>query len=215
MTIQNFGKNFQLGKLYKAQEMAKEMTYKISSEIKAGMTEDEGQAIYKRICIENGIEKSWHPPKIRFGPNTQKSFYETSDPYILKEEDIFFIDIGPVLDGHEADYGETFWLGQNYEIRKIAESSKILFGQVRQYWYEKNCNGPELYDYAKELATRLGYKLNMGSDGHRIGDFPHHPIFRGPIIECMEKVLPDAWILEIQLDHPHLKITSFYEDILK
>jgi Xaa-Pro aminopeptidase len=214
MSIQDFGGNFQLSKLYRAQEWAKEITYKISSEIKAGMIEDEAQDIYKKICLESGIEKNWHPPKIRFGPNTQKSFYETSDPYILKEEDIFFIDIGPVLEGHEADYGETFWLGNDYEMRKLAESSKIIFGLTRQFWLEKKPTGPEVYEYAKEMASRMGYKLNMGSDGHRIGDFPHHPIFRGPIVECLEKLKSDAWILEIQLDHPRLPMSAFHEDIL-
>jgi len=55
----------------------------------------------------------------------------------------------------------------------------------------------------------------MGSDGHRIGDFPHHVFFKGAIIECEESLLPNAWILEIQLDHPKLKFGAFYEDILK
>lgn len=152
MDIQDFGETFDLSKFYHARDVTHEL--------------------YKEISKHQDVEKNWHPPKLRFGPNTLKTFKEPSDPYILQDEDILYIDIGPVIDGHE------------------------------------------LYRWAETRAQELGYKLNMGSDGHRIGDFPHHVFFKGAIIECDEELLPHAWILEIQLDHPKLKFGAFYEDIL-
>lgn len=215
MGIQDFGANFNLSKFYNAREIAFQMTHELASFIMSGMTEEEAHEQYKIICKRHHVEKNWHPPKIRFGSNTLKSFKESSDPYILQEEDIFYIDIGPVIDGHEADYGETFVLGSNFEHKRIADCSRKLFNEVSEQWKKNSLKGLELYRWAINRASEMGYKLNMGSDGHRIGDFPHHLIFKGAIIECDEILLPNAWILEIQLDHPQLRFGAFFEDILK
>lgn len=215
MGIQDFGEKFDLKKFYHARDVARDMTYELASLIRPGMVEDEAHQLYKGICQKFGIEKNWHPPKLRFGPNTLKTFKEVSDPYVLLEEDVFYIDIGPVVDDHEADYGETFTLGSNYDHKHIADCCKKLFDEVSAHWHKTKLRGPELYTWASQRARELGYHLNMGSDGHRIGDFPHHVFFKGAIVEANEELLPNAWILEIQLDHPKLKFGAFYEDILR
>ena len=215
MGIQDFGDQFDLKSFYHARDVARDMAHELSSKIRPGMTEEDAHEFYKKICHNHGIEKNWHPPKLRFGPNTLKCFKEISDPYTLAEEDLFYIDIGPVVNGHEADYGETFTIGNNYEHKKIADASLKIFHSVRNFWNESRGQGPEVYEFAKQMAKDQGYRLNMGSDGHRIGDFPHHVFFKGAIIECLEELKPNAWILEIQLDHPRLKFGAFYEDILR
>jgi Xaa-Pro aminopeptidase len=214
MGIQDFGENFVLRKLHHARDIARDMVHELSSYLRPGMTEEEAHEIYKKICQRHHIEKNWHPPKIRFGSNTLRTFYEASVPWTLGENDIYFIDIGPVIDGHEADYGETFTLGSDYEFKRISEASEKLFHLVRDYWLKNKPPGRELYDYAEKITEQHGYQLNLGSDGHRIGDFPHHLIFKGPILDCQEPLVPDAWILEIQIAHPRLKVGAFFEDIL-
>jgi Xaa-Pro aminopeptidase len=215
MSIQAFGEKFNLKKFYHARDLAKLMASNLASKIQPGMVESDAHEIYKAICKENGVEKNWHAPKLRFGPNTLKTFKEPSDPHTLQEEDIFYIDIGPIVDEHEADYGETFQIGNHLEQKRIIESSKVVFTEVREHWRASGKTGKALYDWAYARAEALGYHLNMGSDGHRISDFPHHVFFKGAIIDCNEALIPDAWILEIQLDHPSLKFGAFYEDILR
>jgi methionine aminopeptidase len=215
MAIQDFGEKFDLKKFYHARDVARDMAHELASKIKPDMVEDDAHELYKKICLKHGVEKNWHPAKLRFGPNTLKTFKEPSDPYTLQDEDIFYVDIGPVIDGHEADYGETFVIGSNFEHKHVADCSKKIFDEVSEYWHKTKTRGPALYQWATTRAKEYGYYLNMGSDGHRIGDFPHHVFFKGAIIECDEELLPNAWILEIQLDHPKLKFGAFYEDILK
>jgi methionine aminopeptidase len=214
MGIQDFGSNFSLEKLIQARNIAREMTYELSSMIWPGMTEDDAQVLYKNICIKYPIEKQWHPPKIRFGPNTICNFKDQSASYNLQEEDIFFIDIGPVIDGHEADYGETFTVGEIYEEKNIAHTSKKVFEEVVNYWNINRVCGEELYDYASERAEHYGYILNLGNDGHRIGDFPHHIHFKGGIPEMDEVIVPNAWILEIHLLNQARTYGAFFEDLL-
>lgn len=214
MAIQSFGENFDLQKLLRARDVARDITYELSSHIRPGMTEDDAHRLYKELTKKYPVEKQWHPPKLRFGPNTLKTFKEVSDPYVLKEEDIYYIDIGPVVEGHEADYGETFVVGNIYEHKLIADSSVKVFHEVGQHWLKSRPNGNELYLFAKERANHYGFRLDLGSDGHRLGDFPHHVHFKGSLAEVNESIIPDAWILEIQLTSRDGKYGAFFEDLL-
>lgn len=214
MGIQSFGDQFDLNKLLHARDVAREITYELSSMLRPGMTEDEAHKLYKELCLKYPVEKQWHPPKIRFGPNSICNFKDVSVPYTLQDEDIFFIDIGPVIDGHEADYGETFAIGNQHLHKNIALRSKTVFDEVRSYWMENKTTGEKLYEFAKQRAEHYGYILNMGSDGHRIGDFPHHIHFKGALPETEEVIIPNAWILEIHLYSKDKKIGAFFEDIL-
>lgn len=214
MGIQSFGESYQTEKLYLARETARVITYELASLIRPGMTEADAYRLYKELSQKHGIEKQWHPPKLRFGANTLKNFKDESETHTLQEEDIFFVDIGPVIDGHEADYGETFSLGSQFDHKHICDSSKKVFHEVGSYWLKERCSGEQLYEFAKTRATKYGYHLNMGSDGHRIGDFPHHIHFKGGLVEVSEAIVPDAWILEIHLWDPKRKFGAFFEDVL-
>lgn len=214
MGLQSFGESFSLEKLMTARDVARDITYELSSLIRPGMVEEDAHALYKELSKKHSVERQWHPAKLRFGPNTLKNFRDISEPYILKEEDIFFIDIGPVFGNHEADYGETFSIGSLFEHKHIADSASKVFHEVAAFWSQRNCRGTELYEFAKSRADHYGYFLNMGSDGHRIGDFPHHVHFKGALPECDELIVPNAWILEIHLWNKTRTFGAFYEDIL-
>ncbi len=214
MGIQDFGPHFNLETFYRARNVARDITFELSSLIRPGMTEAQAHQFYKELSEKYGIQKQWHPPKLRFGPNTLKNFRDESAPHLLQEEDIFFIDIGPVIEGHEADYGETFVLGNIFDQKHIADCSQKVFHEVSQFWKTHPCQGDELYEFAKKRSAHYGYHLNMGSDGHRIGDFPHHIFFKGGLLECEENLVPNAWILEIHLWNQQRSFGAFFEDIL-
>lgn len=214
MGIQDFGPVYDREKFYRAREVARSLTYELSALIHAGMGEEDGLEIYRSLLSKYPIDKQWHPPKIRFGPNTLKNFRDPSDPYLLQEEDIFFIDIGPVVGGHEADYGETFVIGSHFEHRLIAEAARTIFSEVSHYWQQTELTGAALYQFAEDRARARGLIFNRGSLGHRIGDFPHQIFFKGKIPDCQEQLVPDAWILEIHLFARGMKYGAFFEDVL-
>lgn len=214
MGTQSFGEKFDLQKLLRARDVARDMTYELYSLLRPGMTEEDAVVLYKELSKKYGVEKQWHPPKMRFGPNTVCNFRDESRPHVLKDEDIVFIDIGPVIDGHEADYGETFALGNQYEYKLIADSSKKVFNDVVEHWRKTKASGPELYRFADSRAKAYGHVFNDAQDGHRIGDFPHHIHYKGGLAECSENIVPNAWILEIHLWDPQKRFGAFFEDIL-
>lgn len=213
--IQNVSEVFSLETFLNVRNLTMKMTREIASQVFVGMTEEQGHELIEKTFVKYQVQKKWHPSKFRIGINTTKSFKDISEPSIfLNESDIFFIDIGPVLDNHEGDFGETFVLGENEIYKKLKEASHDVFRQTKKAWKELGLNGIELYDFAKQAALNLGYELNERMSGHRVGDFPHHVFFRGGLNSVEEIPIENIWVLEIHLIDIKNNIGAFFEDIL-
>jgi Xaa-Pro aminopeptidase len=209
------GPAFSLESMQQARDKSWLALTAIKNALKPGMSEAEGTLLAKDILQQQGADRLWHPVILRFGANTVKRYDEPSDRSILlQENDIFFIDIGPVFDGHEGDVGDTFVLGQDAEKQRCADAARLIFMQVRERWLELQVGGVALYDHARQLCEALGYELNLSIKGHRICDFPHKMYQGGNLGDFDGIPRPGVWVLEIQLRHPQLEIGAFYEDVL-
>lgn len=209
------GAEFSLEKMQQAQHKSWLALAAIKNALQPGMTEAEGTLLAKDILLEQGADRLWHPVILRFGANTVKRYDEPSDRSIkLQQNDIFFLDIGPVFDGHEGDVGATFVLGDDAEKQRCADAAELIFRQVRERWLELQVGGVALYDHARQLCEALGYELNLTIKGHRICDFPHKIYQGGNLGDFNGIPRPGVWVLEIQLKHPELEIGAFYEDVL-
>lgn len=217
MNLEAVSEQFNFEKFEDCREKSWEILNALSKQIRPGMTEADGHEVYKKLCADFGVEKNWHPPKIRFGANSIMSFRELSDSsVVLKNDDIFFLDIGPIIHGHEGDVGKTFVLGNNSEYSRISKDAEEIWQIVGSHWRENKVKGQELYAFANKQADDRGWKLNLtGANGHRIGDFPHHVFHRGSLQDFEAVAIPDRWILEIQLRHPENKFGAFFEDVLR
>jgi len=212
---QAVGEKFVLESMHYARDKTWEAVEEVAAMIQPGMLESEAVAECQRVLREMEMERIWHPILIRFGENTLRTFKQRSeeDPR-LKDNDIFFIDLGVVWQGHEGDAGATFVVGADAEMKACADAAKTVFDEVERHWRTTGAGGKALYDYAAERASTLGWKLNLDIKGHRVSDFPH-AIFKAGNLGNFEPH-PDAglWILEIQLAHPTRPFGSFYEDLL-
>jgi Xaa-Pro aminopeptidase len=198
-----------------ARDKTWEAVDRIGQIIQPGMLESEATAACKKLLRESGMERIWHPILVRFGENTLKTFRERSDgDPRLNDDDIFFIDLGVVWDGHEGDSGATFVVGNDAEMKACADAAKTVFDDVEGHWRTTGAGGKALYDYAAQAAAALGWRLNLDIKGHRVSDFPHAIYKAGDLGDF--DACPDAglWILEIQLAHPTRPFGAFYEDLL-
>lgn len=214
--LENVGANFSSDSIEKARKKTWDLVNAIASQVRAGQTEKDIEEISKTLFQEFGVEKKWHPSKLRFGVNTLKSFREVSEPdVVLQDNDLFFIDIGPVFYGHEGDCGKTFAIGNNPEHLAVIKASEEIFDEVKTCWKETGKSGSELYEFAKESAKKRGYIMTLnGASGHRIGDFPHALHHKGSLTDYKDKPSAQRWILEIQIRHPEKPFGAFYEDML-
>ena len=209
------GERYVLESMRHAQQMTWIAIGQIASRIVPGMHESEAVALGKQILGELGMDRIWHPLLIRFGANTLKTFKQRSegDP-VLGTDDIFFIDMGVVWQGHEGDAGQTFTTGNDPHMMACAEAARELFRRIERRWREERVDGVALYRYASEQAEAMGWVLNLDIKGHRVSDFPHAIHRGGDLGDFGQYPNTGLWILEIQIVHPQLPYGAFYEDLL-
>ncbi len=203
-----------LEKTKHAAKVAHDLLKVICLEIKPGMTESKAKIKALELHEKFGISKNWHNPYIRFGTNTVLTFKDKSgSDNILQEEDIAFIDIGPIVDGVEGDAGCTVVFGNNKLFCNLEEQSEKIFQLGVDFWRKNKPTGIELYGYVQKETTKAGYIFNLDPAGHLIGSFPHKGWKEGlhTYPYCPE---PGYWILEIQIKHPEKSFGAFYEAVL-
>ncbi len=206
--------------LFDMTKIARERTWQavrdISSFMRPGMTEKAAIKQANAYFADHGVRKFWHKTHIRFGRSTVLSF---DDPYhdevVLQDNDIFFLDIGPIWNGVEGDCGETFVMGENAKFTKIRNDLKSIFDQTRELWKREGSTGLHLYQYAEELTKKMGYLLHPSYvKGHRLSEFSHFNYTKlgtGDLDFCPS---PERWVLEFQICDPSMQFGAFYEDLL-
>lgn len=211
---EGLGSGFNLETYLYSQEKTRQLVAYFAQIIVPGMRENDARILLEKIMDQSGLEKRWHPTKLRFGTNTTKNFRDESVPAVLQESDLFFVDIGPVYDNHEADYGETFVIGNDPKLTHLQEATRIVFNNTKAAWKNDKLTGAELYTYAESEARKLGLRLNSNMYGHRMGDFPHAVHSREKLGHLTFSPSPNLWILEIHLIDDVLSRGAFFEDLL-
>lgn len=218
MTGEKYNKNT----YFQARKLCLEIVEEIILSLRSGDNEESIQKVIKNKFAFHGVEKFWHPSKFRIASDTLKTFKDLPDQNIkIKSGDLCFIDVGPIINDHEADFGRTFIFEpekldpHDLNIKnKLIQANHKVFEQTSQVWKNKKLTGIELYHFAEQQAKELGYELNTGMAGHRLGDFPHHVHTRSSLGEFNQMPVTDLWVLEIHLRDLNHQQGAFFEDVL-
>ena len=91
-----------------------------------------------------GIKKYWHKRIVRSGKNTLKPYKENPENLIIQEDDILFIDFGPIFDEWEADYGRTYVLGDDKLKIKLMQDISLAWNDCKDFFIsQKHITGAE------------------------------------------------------------------------
>ncbi|WP_207796078.1 M24 family metallopeptidase, partial [Serratia marcescens] len=60
-----------------------------------------------------GVTRHWHRRIVRAGENTLQPFHGRPPDRLIVDDDIVFLDLGPIFEEWEADFGRTFLLGDD------------------------------------------------------------------------------------------------------
>lgn len=209
------GEAFSLPAMWRARDLTFEAVRRIAAQIGPGVTEGRGNAIAQEVLESMGMDRLWHKNVVRFGPGTTDTFFADFVPErVLADNDIFFVDLGAVWDGHEGDAGDTFVVGDDPEMHACAAAARQLWAEVADRWRGGAVSGEALYRFASDRAQAMGWTLNWEVKGHRVSDFPHAIYTAGPLGDFDGEPVSGLWILEIQIAHPTRPIGAFYEDLL-
>jgi Xaa-Pro aminopeptidase len=199
-----------------AQARAWDVLARAAARIEPGMDDRDGQALVDAEIAAAGAERLWHATQARFGPNTMLPFGVAPErTHVLATGDIFFLDIGPVFDGHEGDVGQGFTLGAAPAHQALIDDAFAVFETTKAHWRATGATGGDLYLHAKAQARARGRALALtGASGHRLGDFPHRIHHRGKLVDYDATPGRGLWILEIHLVDPEARAGAFFEDLL-
>ena len=196
--------------------------------ISPGKTEKEiNHEIYSLAFDLFGIKKYWHKRIVRSGVNTLLPYDENPENLLVKEDDILFIDFGPIFEAWEADYGRTYVLGQDVSKLKLVKDIEKAWQNANTFYHShENITGAMLYSYCCNLAKEMGWEFGGPIAGHLIGHFPHeklekenktnyiHPKNTLNMNELDRMGNLRHWILEIHFVDRENKIGGFYEQLL-
>ncbi|QJI38278.1 M24 family metallopeptidase [Pseudomonas sp. ADAK13] len=212
--LEKVGPRYSLDGMLAAREQTVRALAAIADQLKVGMTTAQALQMASQTLQDMGASHTWHPTYIRFGDDTVRTPRQGVD--LLRElraTDIAVVDLGPVWDGYEGDYGDTFVFGEHPLHDACVKALHQVFDETRDAWH-RGLTGRELYDFAEHSALSKGWRLERNLAGHRIADFPHALFGQDKLAEV--EIVPSemVWVLEIQLCHPTLPIGAFFEDIL-
>lgn len=196
--------------------------------IRSGIGESRlNEEIYELAKEMYGITTYWHKRIVRAGRNTLAPYAENPPDLTIGEDDILFIDLGPVFEDWEADFGRTFVIGSDPLKLKLRDDIGRAFVEGKRYFHQTpGITASQLFAYAVSLARKFGWEFGGAIAGHLIGQFPHekiagdkvtlyvHPDSHLPMRSLNEKGQKRHWILEIHfVDRGH-QIGGFFEELL-
>ncbi len=196
--------------------------------IRSGISETRLNAdIYELAKEMYGITTYWHKRIVRAGRNTLAPYDENPPDLTICEDDILFLDLGPVFEDWEADFGRTFVLGSDPLKLKLRDDVGRAFAEGKQYFQQTPAiTASQFFAYVVSLAQKFGWEFGGRIAGHLIGHFPHekiagdkvtlyvHPDSHLPMRSLNEKGQERHWILEIHfVDRKH-EIGGFFEELL-
>jgi Xaa-Pro aminopeptidase len=187
----------------------------IAGRVTPGITEETGVELTKRVLREHGFERDWVAPCLRFGINTLRKYGDSSPPgVVLAEDDLWYVDVGPLWRNHECDFADTFVTGHDPGRRRIVRDLHDVFDGTLRRWREHRLTGAQMYRFASREAAARGWQLDLEMGGHRIGAYPHAECHDGLLSQAQFTPSAGLWMLEIQLRNPDKPYSAFFEDLL-
>ncbi|MBV8062256.1 MAG: aminopeptidase P family protein [Nevskia sp.] len=176
---------------------------------------------------EFGIVQNWHKRIVRAGPNTLEPYDENPPDLTIGADDILFVDLGPVFEAWEADFGRSYVLGNDPHKLRLRDDVAAAFAAGKKYFQDHpHITGSELYAYVHQLAQDAGWEFGGKLAAHMIGEFPHKslPVDRAVAWADAGNHTPMRgldplgrerhWILEIHFVDRLRRIGAFYEELL-
>jgi Xaa-Pro dipeptidase len=216
--------------LLEAQDKAKALFEEVVSRgmIAPGKLESElSNEIHELARSRFGLRRHWHKRVARAGENTMLGYYDQPGDRRIADDDVVYLDFGPIFEAWEADFGRTYALGADPVKHRLVSDIAAAFRKGKElYQRTPALTAGELYDYVAALAPESGWEFGAVTAGHLIGHFPHESetpdtkrfsIRHGNgqlLSEPDAKGKPRHWILEIHFVDKRRRIGGFYEELL-
>jgi Xaa-Pro aminopeptidase len=217
-------------RLRDAQQKAAELFAAIERNgiVRPGVTEREASEAIRGLAADLlGVEKHWHKRVVRAGVNALEPYHSNPPNRELGADDIVYLDLGPVFDKWEADFGRTYVLGDDPDKHRLRDTLSVVWEAGRAHFEATpDITGAQLFAYMVEQGASHGYEWGGTIAGHLVGHFPHAdaegakdysrvaPANDRPMRGVDSAGNAAHWILEVHLVDREREIGGFYEELL-
>lgn len=174
-----------------------------------------------------GTDRHWHKRVVRAGENTLKPYAANPPDRVIADDDVVFVDLGPIFAEWEADVGRTFVLGDDPVKTRLRDDLPRVWEAGRAHFEaHPDITGEQLYGHVVDLARAAGWEFGGPHSGHLVGEFPHE-LVDGARVDSyiapgsghkMRRLDPSGrrchWILEVHLVDRERRIGGFFEQLL-
>ena len=184
--------------------------------------------IFAIATSQFGVTEHWHDRIVRAGVNTLCIAGEAAPDRLIADDDIVFLDLGPVFGPWEADVGRSYAIGDDPAKHALCADLPIVFAAVKaRFDTDPAMTGAALYQAAVEEAERRGWRFGGKIAGHVVGRFPFareagtqasrwlYPANTTPMRQSDADGNRRHWILEIHLLASDRSFGGFYERLLE
>ncbi|MFT3965884.1 MAG: M24 family metallopeptidase [Sphingobium sp.] len=174
-----------------------------------------------------GVTTHWHKRIVRSGPHGVLISSDNPPPRIIDEDDLVWVDLGPVFEDWEADVGRSYALGGDARKAALVRDLPLVFHALQSRFHaDADATGAALYALACREAEARGWLFGGRIAGHIVSEFAHARI---PGDKEHNRISPDNptrlrdpdgwgrekfWILEVHLVSPDRSFGGFYERLL-
>ncbi len=146
----------------------------------AGRTEREvEQDIFALAARDFGTDKHWHKRIVRSGPNSVTTAGDNPPVRVIGEDDIVYLDLGPVFEEWEADIGRSYALGDDPRKQVLVAELPRQFEKLQaHYRANPQITGAALYAFAQASAQEAGWRFGGKIAGHIVSEFAPCPYSR-------------------------------------
>lgn len=219
-----------MARLLDAQDKAARLFDEVTDRalIRSGITERALSDEIRDIARDSfGVTRHWHKRIVRAGSNTLETARDNPPDRLIGDDDIVFLDFGPIFEEWEADFGRTFVLGDDPRKHALCADLPRIWQAGRDH-FNRNADitGEQLFDHIVALSRDAGWHFGGVIAGHLVGEFPHEKV---PGDQIESYVAPGStypmrrkdragnechWILEVHLVDPDRRYGGFHEELL-
>jgi Xaa-Pro aminopeptidase len=196
--------------------------------IRPGVGEEELSGEIARLAADMfGVTRHWHRRIVRAGENTLQPFRAHPPDRTIAADDIAFLDLGPIFEEWEADFGRTFVLGDDPAKLAVRDALPRVWEAGRAYFDDhRDVTGAQLFEHVVGVARVEGFEWGSRIAGHLLGEFSHKKItgdadewyIKPGSDKPMRRTDPTGrvchWILEVHLVDRARGFGGFYEQLL-
>ncbi len=219
-----------VARLQDAQQKAAQLFAAIEAAgiVRPGVSEREASEAIRDLAADLlGVQKHWHKRVVRAGVNALEPYHSNPPVRTIEADDIVYLDLGPVFEEWEADFGRTYVLGDDPAKLRLRDALAEVWNAGREHYdATPDITGAQLFSFMVGLAVARGYEWGGTIAGHLVGDFPHAdaegakdysrvaPGNDRPLRGVDSAGNVAHWILEVHLVDRGLGIGGFYEELL-